>query len=111
GGVVFPFAVSLRHNWDLGAQVGADIENDRAGKNYHLNYLASATVAHPVSGKIDFFVESMVTRETEIILYDYFLNTGLVFSPIEDIKIDMGIYYGLKSESSKTYFIGFSFRL
>ncbi len=111
GGIVFPFAMSMSNGWGFGAQLEADVADDEAGNNYHFNFLASATISHSLCKDIDFFVESFVTKETEIKKYEYFLNGGIIFSPATDINIDMGLYYGLKKESLKTYFIGISFRL
>ncbi len=110
GGVVFPFSISLPQGWDLGTQIEIDLKDNQSGKGYHLNTLASATIAHLLIGNVDFFVESLITRETKINSYEYFLNGGLVYDLKKNLNLDAGIYYGLKNASSKVYFIGLSFR-
>lgn len=75
-----------------------------------MNYLASATISHPLFAKCNFFTEASIYRESELKYYDYFLNGGLVYELQENIKLDTGMYYGLKNTSSKIYFLGLSFR-
>lgn len=111
GGIIFPVAVELPNEWGLGAQVESDVASDETGNKYHLVFLASATVSHSLFKRVDFFSEGVVTRDSEIKIFEYFLNAGLVYAISKNVKIDGGIYYGLKSESSKTYFIGISFRI
>ena len=111
GGIIFPVAIELPNEWGLGAQVEGDVASDETGNKYHLGFLASATVSHSLFKVFDFFSEAVVTRNSEIKLFEYFLNAGLVYAISKNVKIDGGVYYGLKSESSKTFFIGISFRI
>ncbi|MEO5911587.1 MAG: transporter, partial [Pelobium sp.] len=110
GGLIVPFSLSLANDWGFGAQIQTDFIENQNSSGYHLNYLASATLAHPLFKKFDFFVESYITQETEINLFEYFFNTGLVYELGEHFKLDGGINYGIKQSSSKVYFIGLSFR-
>ncbi len=111
GGVVFPFAMSLPCNWGFGGQLQSDIEPDESGNGYHLNYLSSATVSHKVAGNLDFFVEAVTTRDQEVKNFEYFANGGLIYNFSDNVNMDAGLYYGLKNTSSRTYFLGLSFRL
>jgi hypothetical protein len=111
GGIVVPFAVSLSNNWGFGSQIGADLEKNQLANGYHVNFLASATISHPLFVKCNFFVEADVYKESELKNYDYFLNAGLVYELKENIKLDTGMYYRLNNISPKTYFLGLSFRL
>ncbi|MGH2649165.1 MAG: transporter [Ginsengibacter sp.] len=111
GGIVFPFALALPHDWDFGSQIETDFERNETGKNYHLNFLASVTTSHSLLKDMDFFVEGVITKDGETSTYEYFINGGPVYSLSGNVNIDCGVYYGLKKISSKTYFIGLSFRI
>jgi hypothetical protein len=109
-GLVLPVSVALANDWSFGVQVGFDVVNNEIVSGYHVNMLGSATLSHPLSGKFDFFAESLVYRETGLNTYEYFINTGLVYQLKKRLTLDGGVYYGLKNKSAKTYFIGLSFR-
>lgn len=111
GGIVFPLAVELREEWSLGTQIETDLVNNSDGKNYHIDYLISATASHSIIENLDFFFEGAALRNNEIKLFEYFLNAGLVYNLEKNINIDTGIYYGIKNISSKTFFVGLSFRI
>ena len=109
-GIVFPFALSLK-GWNFGSQIETDFEGNQAENNYHINFLASATTSHSLLKLLDFFIEGVITRNGETSICEYFINCGPVYSFSENVNMDCGLYYGLKEISSKTYFIGLSFRM
>lgn len=111
GGIVFPFAWQLAGRWDFGAQIETGISPNQKGHKYHSDFLASATTAYLFCKNLDFFVESVVTRDNETKTFDYYINGGPTFAIAKNVNLDCGIYYGLKRISSKTYFIGLSFRI
>ena len=111
GGIVFPFAMSLAPGWDFGAQVETDIAANQTGNDYQFNFLASATTSYPLCKNLDFFTEVVLTRNNETKNYEYFINGGPVYTIARNVNLDCGIYYGLKNISSKTYFLGLSFRI
>ena len=110
GGLVFPISISLSHDWSSGAQIEMDFEENQNSGGYHINLLVSSTYSHRLISDFDFFVEGLMARESELKSYEYFINSGLVFNWKEYLKLDAGVYYGLKSNSSKVYFVGLSFR-
>ena len=110
GGIVVPFALSLSNNWNFGSQIETALEQNQLLNGYHMNYLATATISHPLFIKCNFFTEAYIYRESELKIFDYFLNCGFVYELKENIKLDTGLYYGLKNTSSKIYFLGLSFR-
>jgi len=110
GGIIIPFATSFSE-WGLGAQVEADASKSETANIYHVNFLASATLSHPLLTNFDFFIEGLLSRDNELKAYEYFLNGGFIFAIASAINIDAGIYYGIKNASYKTYFLGLSFRL
>lgn len=111
GGIVFPLVITLANGWELGTQIETDLINNQAGDNYHLDFLVSVTSSHSISGKLDIFIEGVALRNNDIKAYEYFLNAGLVYNLAENINLDTGVYYGIKYISSKTYFVGLSFRI
>ena len=110
GGLVIPLAISLANDWGFGSQFESDIVTNQTGNGTHLNYLFTATVSHAIFSKFDFFTEALLSRETDMKSFEYFLNGGLVYEVKENFKLDTGLYYGLKKTSSKVVFIGLSFR-
>jgi hypothetical protein len=111
GGIVFPFAMTLSNGWDFGAQIETEITSNQNGNGYHFNYLASATTSHSLCKNLDFFVESVAAVDAEAGIYEYFIDGGPIYALSKNLNIDCGIYYGIKRISSKTYFIGLSWRL
>ncbi len=87
-----------------------DLDKNQSGFGYHMNLLASVTASHPLYRNFSFFAENLISRETELKSYEYYINTGLVFNCNDKIKFDAGVNYGLTRTSSKIYFIGFSYR-
>jgi hypothetical protein len=110
GGIVIPFAVSF-NGWGLGAQAEADASKSESANMYYVSFLASATLSHSLLENFDFFIEAVLSKDNELKRYEYFLNGGFVFAVAPSIHIDTGIYYGIKSVSATTYFLGLSFRL
>ncbi len=110
GGLVLPISISLSYDWDFGTQIEMDFEENQNSGGYHINPLVSSTFAHQLINNFDFFVEGLISGESELKSYEYFINSGLVYNWKEYLKLDTGFYYGLKSNSSKVYFIGLSFR-
>jgi hypothetical protein len=111
GGIVFPLAILFSNGWDFATQIETDFEKNQSGERYHLNYIVSASTSHSLLKNLDFFIEGVVIRENETTAYEYFFNGGFVFSANKNLKIDDGFYYGLKSISSKTFFVGLSIRI
>ena len=111
GGIVFPLALSLSNSWEIGVQFETDLAALPNADSYHFNYLASATASHSLFKSLDFFSEMVLTRNNDIGIYEYFLNGGLIYSVSKNINVDSGVYYGMKKNSSKTFFLGLSFRI
>ena len=111
GGIIFPFAASFAHGWGFGAQIETDLVNGEVNSDYHVDYLISATISHPMTKDLDFFFEGSALRNNEIKTFEYFLDGGIVYNVRKNINLDTGVYYGLKKISSKTFFVGLSFRI
>ncbi len=111
GGIIFPFGMSLSKGWTLGTQIETDLVYNHDLNNYGLEILFSVTTSHSINENFDFFIEGFATRNIDIKIYEYFLNSGLVYKLTKNINIDCGTYLGIKHISSKTYFVGLSFRI
>ena len=111
GGIVFPLAISLANGWELGTQIETDLINNEPGNGYHIDFLVSATTSHSISKRFDFFIEGVALRNNGLRVYEYFLDAGLIYNLAKNINFDAGFYYGIKNISSKTYFVGMSFRI
>lgn len=117
GGIVFPFALQLARGWDFGAQIETGISPNQNGHKYHSDFLASATTSFLLCKNVDFFVESVVTRNNETKTFKYYINGGPTYSLAKNVNLECGIYYGtgvyygIKNISSKTFFIELSFRI
>jgi hypothetical protein len=108
-GVVFPFAFKIDDNWNFGTQAMVNVAKEDDSK-FHPEYLYSFTFGRKLSEKLNAFVESVINynafeRDTEP-----FANGGLIFSLTDNLNIDAGVNIGIKKESDKIYFVGFSFR-
>ncbi len=110
GGLILPFALSLPNDWGFGTQIELDLQDNQLTNGYHINFLVSSTISHPIFTNFDMFAETLISHENELKNYEYFINTGLIFKLTKTLKIDTGAYYGLKSTSSKICFIGLSYR-
>ena len=110
GGVIIPFALELKNNWNLGAQVEIDVVKNDESKSYHGELLNSVTLGKELSDKFSAFVESYYTYNFKEKQVDAYANGGLVYSVSPNFKIDTGLNYGLTKSSDKVYFVGFSFR-
>lgn len=111
GGLIVPFSVSLPGEWEVGAQIESDFLPDENLSGYHLSYLGSVTTSHALCKNVDFFVEGVISKENETKNIQYFANGGLEYTLCKNLIFDIGIYYGIKNASAKTYFLGMSFRL
>lgn len=111
GGLVLPLGMSLPNDWGFGTQFETDFVDNQTGNGYHLNISGSATFAHSLVRNLDFFIETLVSRENELKNTEYFLNGGLVLKVSENVKLDTGFNYGLKDSSPNIYFVGLSFRI
>lgn len=111
GGIIFPFAASFANGWNFGGQIETDLANGEVQSDYHIDYSISATTSHPITKNLDFFFEGLALRNNGIKTFEYFLNGGFVYNLGKNVNFDTGVYYGLKKISSKTFFVGLSFRI
>lgn len=112
GGVILPVAFELPADFAAAAMTEFDWLQDAASSGYHLEFVNSITVSHPIVGKLDGFVEffSLVSAETGAPWVGTF-DFGLVYAITDDMQLDAGAYVGVtRSAADIAPFVGFSVR-
>ena len=96
GGVIFPLAVSLPHDFDLSLETAASYMKNEDEGGYHEEFIASASVDHPIFGKLSGFVEvfSNFTTESHAGLVGM-VDTGLEYLATKNIQLDFNCYFGV----------------
>ena len=96
GGVIFPLAVSLPHDFDLSLETAASvIKNDDDG-GHHEEFIASTSVDHPIIGKLSGFVEFFSNFTTESHAgWVGTVDTGLEYLVTKNIQLDCDCFFGV----------------
>ncbi len=112
GGIIFPFAVSLPHDWSMGLMTEFDFNRDAIGSSHHLEFINSVTFSHdiygPLAGYVEFF--SLVSAEKNS---DWIgtMDVGLTYGLTENLQLDAGINCGVtRSADDLNPFAGLSVR-
>ena len=93
-GLIFPFAVSIREGWDLGAMTRIDVlANPEGGRHTYL--INSVTVGHSLTGRLGMYTEILAARgfgESEWLGQ---LDVGWTYAIRDTIRLDWGMNVGL----------------
>jgi hypothetical protein len=96
GGVIFPLAVSLPLDFDLSLETAASYMKNDDGGGYHEEFIASASVDHPIIGKLSGFVEFFSNFTTESHSgWVGTVDTGLEYLVTKNIQLDLDCYFGV----------------
>jgi hypothetical protein len=96
GGVVFPLAVSLPHDFDLSLETAAGVMRNDDNGGYHEEFIASASVDHRIIGKLSGFLEFLSNFTTESHAgWVGTVDTGLEYLVTKNIQLDCDCYFGL----------------
>ena len=109
GGILFPFAAEIKEGLSFGTQAAVDIvkeEND----HYSADLIYSFTLGKTIFKNADLFAETYTTYSPYNKKADIFLNSGIIYSVTKNLNIDAGFNYGLKKDSDRIFFTGFSWR-
>ncbi|MFN2477472.1 MAG: transporter [Chthoniobacterales bacterium] len=112
GGVIFPFAVKLPHEFDLGAETAVSFVQNENSSDYHEEFVNSITVGHGIIGKLsgyaEFFSSLSTERDAEWIgTFDF----GFTYALTPNVQLDAGMNVGLtRSADDLNPFVGFSIR-
>jgi hypothetical protein len=96
GGVIFPLAVSLPHDFDLSLETAASLMKNAGNGGYHEEFIASASVDHPIIGKLSGFVEFFSNFSTQS--HSGWVGTadaGLEYLVTKNIQLDLDCYFGV----------------
>jgi hypothetical protein len=96
GGMIFPLAVSLPHDFDLSMETAASyMKNDDVG-GYHEEFIASASLDHQIIGKLSGFVEFYSNFTTQSHSgWVGTVDTGLEYLVTKNIQFDCDCYFGM----------------
>jgi hypothetical protein len=96
GGVVFPLAVSLPHDFDLSLETAASFMKNAGNGGYHEEFIASASVDHRIIGKLSGFLEFLSNFTTESHAgWVGTVDTGLEYLVTKNIQLDCDCYFGV----------------
>jgi len=96
GGVIFPLAASLPHDFDLSMETSFGIFKNDSGGGYHEETILSASVDHPIIGNLSGFVELFSNFSTESHAgWIGTVDTGLEYLVTKNIQLDCDCYFGV----------------
>jgi len=96
GGVIFPLAVSLPHDFDLSLETAVSIIENADNDGYHEEFIASASLDHQIIGKLSGFVEFYRNFTTEShSSWVGTADTGLEYLVTKNIQLDLDCYFGV----------------
>jgi Putative MetA-pathway of phenol degradation len=96
GGVIFPLAVSLPHDFDLSLETAASLMKNDENGGYHEEFIASASLDHQIIGKLSGFVEWFSDFTTERHAgWVGNVDTGLEYLVTKNIQLDCDCYFGV----------------
>jgi hypothetical protein len=96
GGVIFPLAVSLPHDFDLSMETGVSVMENDDNDGYHEEFIVSASLDHQIIGNLSGFVEfaSNFTTESHS-SWVATVDTGLEYLVTKNIQLDLDCYFGV----------------
>ena len=96
GGVIFPLAVKLPGDFDLGLETAFSCLHDDGDNNYHADFINSITLDHAIIGKLSGYLEFFSDISTECHAgWIGTVDTGLEFLVAENVQLDCGCNFGV----------------
>lgn len=96
GGVIFPLAVKLPADFDLGLETAISLLRDDSDNDYHADFINSITLDHAIVGKLSGYLEFFSDICTEHGSgWIGTVDTGLEFLLAENIQLDCGCNFGV----------------
>jgi hypothetical protein len=112
GGVIFPFALELPGEWELGAQTELDHLQNSDDSDYHHEVVNTITIGHNIIGKLAGYLEFFSNISSErnakwIATFDF----GFTYAVTRDIRLDAGVNVGItEAADDLNPFVGLSVR-
>jgi hypothetical protein len=96
GGVIFPLAVSLPQDFDLSLEAAASLMKNYDDGGYHEEFIASASLDHPIIRMLSGFVEFFSNFSTQShSSWVGTVDTGLEYLVTKNIQLDCDCYFGV----------------
>jgi len=96
GGVIFPLAVKLPGDFDLGLETAVSCLRDEGDGNYHEDFINSITLDHAIIGKLSGYLEFFSDIGTERHAgWVGTVDAGLEFLITENVQLDCGCNFGV----------------
>lgn len=96
GGVIFPLAVSLPHDFDLSMETAVSVIENDDNDGYHEEFIVSASLDHQIIGYLSGFVEFAGNFTTESHSgWMGTVDTGLEYLVTKNIQLDLDCYFGV----------------
>jgi hypothetical protein len=109
-GLMVPMVLKLPQDWKIGLMVEGDRLKDDETEGMHNELLQSLTVSHVLFKKLEVFGETYYTYNFKDHHTLNFLDAALEYEIVRDVKVDIGVNYGLQHDAQKNYFAGIAFR-
>lgn len=112
GGIIFPLAVALPHDWGMGVMTQFDFAEDGDGSGYHPEFINTITFSHDIVGNLAGYVEffSLVSTDHDSDWIGTF-DLGLTYALTDNIQLDGGVNLGVtRSADDVNPFLGVSWR-
>jgi hypothetical protein len=96
GGVIFPLALKLPADFDLGLETAVSCLRDNRDNNFHADFINSITLDHAIIGKLSGYLEFFSDISTERHAgWIGTIDTGLEFLVTENVQLDCGCNFGV----------------
>jgi hypothetical protein len=96
GGVIFPLAVKLPADFDLGLETAVSCLRDNRDNNFHADFINSITLDHGIIGKLSGYLEFFSDISTESHAgWIGTVDTGLEFLVTKNVQLDCGCNFGV----------------
>ena len=112
GGAIFPLAVRLPADFDMGLESGVMFLQNESDNRYHEEFVNSVTLGHALIGKLsgylEFFSDISTVHQAGWIGT---VDTGLEFLLTEDMQLDCGCNFGVTRAAAGFHpFVGITVR-
>jgi hypothetical protein len=96
GGVIFPLAVKLPGDWDMGLETAVSFLRNQANGNYHEEFANVVTFDHAILGKLSGYCEFFSSVSTERGAgWVGTVDVGLEYLVTENVQFDCGCNVGV----------------
>lgn len=107
-GIGFPYSYDVSEKLGIGGQSQFDFIPSEEG-GHDMSFFQTIVVGGPLIGKMDYFVEGLVTFYDGSSIFN--LDGGLIYNISDNVKVDIATNIGLNDEAPTRVFLGLSFRI